>query len=283
MKNTLRACVVALGLSACAHAEQAELPPGARYVNMGSSFAAGAGAGPTAPGSPARCYLSSANYAHLLASRLNLTLEDVSCGGATSAQLLNAWNELPAQIDAVSSDTRLVTITIGGNDIAYVGNLVASSCEQGETIRAAGLMFPCPAPFAVPETAYATLEGNLRELARQIAARAPQARVVFIQYITLVPETQCAQSRFTEAEATALRATATRLAAITNRAAAETGAMVLSMDEISTDHTPCDSDPWSAGLPRDYDGSAGGAWHPNRRGMAVIAEQLEQALARHRR
>lgn len=282
MKNALLACA-ALGLSACAHAEHSELPAGARYVNMGSSFAAGAGAGPAAPGSPARCYQSSANYAHLLAARLNLALEDVSCGGATSAHLLNAWNELPAQIDAVSSDTRLVTITIGGNDIAYVGNLVASSCEQGESIRAAGLVLPCPAPFAVAETAYATLESNLREIARQIAARAPQARVVFIQYITLVPETQCTQSRFTEAEAVTLRTTAARLTEITNRAAAETDATVLGMDELSIGHTPCDSDPWSTGLPRDYDGSAGGAWHPNRRGMAMIAEHLEQTLVRDRR
>lgn len=280
MKNVLGACVAALGLWSCAHAERDALPAGARYVNMGSSFAAGAGAGPAAPGSPARCYRSSANYAHLLAERLSLTLEDVSCGGATSAHLLNAWNELPAQIEAATTETRLVTITIGGNDIAYVGNLVASSCEQGESIRAAGLVFPCPAPFAVPETAYATLENNLREIARQIAARAPQARVIFIQYVALVPETQCAQSRFTEAEAAALRTTASRLSEITTRAAAETGATVLRMDEISAGHTPCDSDPWSAGLPRDYDGAAGAAWHPNRRGMAVIAEQLEQTLAR---
>lgn len=280
MKNIIGFCVAAVGLWACAHAAHDELPPGARYVNLGSSFAAGSGAGPTALGSPARCYRSSANYAHLLAERLNLTLEDVSCGGATSAHILNAWNELPAQIDTVTRDTRLVTITIGGNDIAYVGNLVAGSCEQGESIRAAGMVFPCPSPFVVPEAAFTTLESNLRDVARQIATRAPQARVVFIQYIALVPETQCAQSRFTETEAAALRVTAARLAEITNRAAAETGATVLRMDQVSAGHTPCDSDPWSAGLPLDYDGAAGAAWHPNARGMAVIAEQLEQTLAR---
>jgi len=280
MKTIIRVCVTALGLWACAHTARDDLPVGARYVNMGSSFAAGSGAGPPAPGSPARCYQSSVNYAHLLAARQGFTLNDVSCGGATSAHILNAWNELPAQIDAVTSDTRLVTITIGGNDVAYVGNLVASSCEQGESIRAAGLVLPCPLPFEVPEAAYATLESNLREIARQIAARAPDARVIFIQYIALVPETQCAQSRFTEAEAAALRITAARLAEITRRAAAETGATVLEMDEISAGHTPCDSDPWSAGLPRDYDGSAGAAWHPNARGMAVIADQLVQTLTR---
>ena len=269
-----------LALTACAHTSKVRLEPGARYVNMGSSFAAGAGTGPAPAGSPARCYQSSLNYAHLLAQRLDLTLADVSCGGATSAHILNAWNELPAQIEAVTSDTKLVTITIGGNDIAFAGNLTAASCEQGESIRVAGMVLPCPSRFAVADDAYATLDRNMREIARQISVRAPAARVVFIQYVALVPETQCAQSRFTEEEAAELRTAAARLAEITAGAAAETGASVLRMDERARGHTPCDADPWSTGLPRDYDGSLGAPWHPNRRGMAVIADDLAELVAR---
>lgn len=267
-------------LAACAHAGAPELQPGARYVNMGSSFAAGAGTGPAPAGSPARCYQSEVNYAHLLAQRLNLTLDDVSCGGATSAHILNAWNELPAQIEAITSDTKLVTITVGGNDIAFAGNLTAASCEQGESIRVASLVLPCPSRFPVADDAYVTLERNMREIAHQISVRAPEARVVFIQYVALVPETQCAQSRFTEAEAAELRATAARLADITARAAAETGASVLRMDELARGHTPCDADPWSTGLPRDYDETLGAPWHPNRRGMAVVADRLADLVSR---
>lgn len=280
MMKALALGFATLALAACAHTGAPQLPAGARYVNLGSSFAAGAGTGPAPEGSPARCYRSTVNYAHLLAERLNLSLDDVSCGGATSAHILNAWNELPAQIDAVTSDTRLVTITVGGNDIAFAGNLTAASCEQGEAIRVAGLTLPCPAEFPVAEDAYANLERNMREIARQIAMRAPQARVVFIQYVALVPETQCAQSRFTEEEAAELRLAASRLADITARAAAETGASVLRMDEIARGHTPCDADPWSTGLPRDYDGTLGAPWHPNRRGMAVIADNLQALMGR---
>jgi lysophospholipase L1-like esterase len=270
----------ALALAACAHASSHDLPSGARYVNIGSSFAAGAGTGPAPAGSPARCYQSTANYAHLLAERLDLALTDVSCGGATSAHILNVWNELPAQIDAVTSDTKLVTITVGGNDIAFAGNLTAASCEQDESIRVAGFVLPCPSRFPVADDAYGTLERNLREVARQLAVRAPTARVVFIQYVALVPETQCAQSRFTEEEAAELRTFARRLADITTAAAAETGASVLRMDEFAHGHTACDADPWSTGLPRDYDGARGAPWHPNQRGMAVIADRLAQLLAR---
>ena len=271
---------LAVALASCAHTSGHQFAPGSRYVNMGSSFAAGAGTGPAPEGSPARCYQSSVNYAHLLAERLDLALTDVSCGGATSAHILSAWNELPAQIDAVTGETKLVTITIGGNDIAFAGNLTAASCVQGESLHVASLVLPCPSRFPVAEEAYTTLGRNLRETARQIATRAPQARVVFIQYVALVPETQCAQSRFTEEEAAELRLVATRLAEITNRAAAETGASVLRMDEFARGHTPCDADPWSTGLPRDYNEALGAPWHPNRRGMAVIAERLQELLGR---
>lgn len=277
MKRLVLACAALI--TACAHPGPRGIDTGAHYVNMGSSFAAGAGTGDAPAGSPARCYQSVASYAHLLAARLNLQLDDVSCGGATSAHLLAPWNELPAQIDAVDEDTRLVTITVGGNDIAYAGNLVAASCEQGEMIRVASLSVPCPTPFAVSEDAYATLETNLRAAAEAIAARAPHARIVFIQYVTLVPQTQCEQSRFTEEEAAALRVVAARLAAITARAAEASGAETLAMDEVSRGHTPCDSEPWSTGLPRDYQGSLA-PWHPNRRGMEVIADQLTALLAR---
>jgi len=274
------ACAAALFISGCAHHQQRGFTAGDHYVNMGSSFAAGAGTGDAPSGSPPRCYQSTASYAHLIAARAHLSLTDVSCGGATSAHLLSAWNELPAQIDAVTADTRLVTITIGGNDIAYAGNLVAASCEQGETIRVTSFAVPCPSSFPIADEAYATLERNLRQASLQIAARAPQARVVFIQYVTLVPQAQCDQSRFTEEEAAALRVVGSRLAAITARAAQETGAEVLAMDEASRSHTPCDPDPWSVGLPREYDGSLGAPWHPNRRGMQMIAERLEASLAR---
>lgn len=275
----LSAAVALLLLSSCAHAASQAVAGGAHYVNMGSSFAAGAGLVSLPPESPHRCYQSTVNYARLLAQRLALRLDDVSCGGATSAHLLTAWNELPAQIDAVTSDTRLVTITIGGNDVAYAGNLTAASCEQGETINIASMTLPCPSRFPVAENAYANLERNLQATAAQIFSRAPQARVVFIQYVTLVPQTQCAQSRLTDAEAAELRAVALRLADATARAARSSGASALRIDKTSSAHTPCDADPWSVGLPADYRESMGAPWHPNQRGMEAIASALEAMVA----
>ena len=103
---------------------------------MGSSYAAGAGMGPLQQGSPERCLRTTNNYPSLLAKRLSLRLTDVSCGGATTTHLLSAWNELPAQLDAVTDATRLVTVTIGGNDINYMGALFGGSCRAGVPGRA---------------------------------------------------------------------------------------------------------------------------------------------------
>src|SRR5690606_10476488 len=115
-----------------AHAAQAPaLQRGMEYVALGSSYAAGAGIGPLQAGSPDRCQRTTNNYASLLAKRLGLQLTDVSCGGAKTEHLLGPWNELPAQLDAVTGTTRLVTVTVGGNDIDYMGVLFGGSCRAG--------------------------------------------------------------------------------------------------------------------------------------------------------
>src|SRR5690348_11840806 len=102
----------------------------ADYVAMGSSYAAAPGVGERAPGSPVQCERSDSDYAHLLAARRHLSLNDQSCSGATTDSILASWRGLPAQIDAIGPATRLVTITVGGNDVDFVGDLYAWSCHN---------------------------------------------------------------------------------------------------------------------------------------------------------
>ncbi|HMC94522.1 MAG TPA: GDSL-type esterase/lipase family protein, partial [Polyangia bacterium] len=98
---------------------------GPRYVAMGSSYAAGPGITRPADDPPDRCGRSADNYAHQLARRRGLDLADVSCGGAVTASILAPWNGHPAQIDAVTPATSLVTVTIGGNDVGLIAGLGA--------------------------------------------------------------------------------------------------------------------------------------------------------------
>ena len=255
------------------------LPAGSHYVALGSSNAAGANIPPLATGRPARCGASQVSYSRLLASRLNLDLTDATCGGATTAQVLAPWNELPPQIDAVTADTRLVTISIGGNDLNYMGVVFAGSCRAGvaDSRRAAG-----EACAVVPEpsaAAYAGVEDRIAAIVEQVHARAPAARVVLVQYLALVGEAPCAAAPLPEADAALARRLAANLAAATARAAARSGADVLPVDGPSQGHTACSAEPWSRGLEPGYNGAEGAPWHPTAAGHAAIARELERLLA----
>jgi hypothetical protein len=248
---------------------------GAKYVAMGSSFAAGAGIGDLQPGSASRCGRTSNNYASLLASRFNLALTDVSCGGAVTADILSASSELPAQIDAITSDTRLVTITIGGNDVGYAMGLIGGSCRAGASFRPG----PCVPKPAFGEESWRKLEQNLAEMSRRVVLRAPKAKLIFVQYVTLVPSVLCDATVLPIEEAKTYRALGVRLAKITKRIALADGAAVLPADRLSRDHTPCSAGPWSHGMSTHYDLKPGAPWHPTVEGHAAIARALARLLS----
>ncbi len=257
-----------------------DIAPGAHYVAMGSSFAAGAGIPPLATDRPARCGASQLSYSRLLAADLGLALTDASRGGATTAHVLGPWNELPAQIDAVTPDTRLVTITIGGNDLGYMGLLFAASCHTG--MRDPRMVDPatgeCRAPPVPDAAAYQTVEDNLAARLTAIRTRAPLARVVLVQYLALVPDSDCTAAPLLPEHATAGRALAQGLAAASARAATRSGAEVLAMDRLSLGHTACDASPWARGLGEGFDPAQGAPWHPAPEGHAAIARELAAML-----
>jgi lysophospholipase L1-like esterase len=277
----LRTTVLALAsliLCSCTRLQEATgLAPGSRYVSLGSSFAAGAGIGQIRPSTPERCGRSINNYASLLAEKLELILDDQGCGGAKTEHVLGPWNEVPAQIDAVTPDTRLVTVTIGGNDLNYVGILFGASCSP----EGRSLVRPtesCREATPPRQDDYAHTEENLRAIAAAVRRRAPQAILVFVQYVTLVPETLCDAIPLSPDAADLTREIGRKLAATTRKVAQESGAILLPADQLSRGHTPCDPQPWATGLPPDYDRSVGAPWHPNAVGHAAIAEAIAQRI-----
>lgn len=256
------------------------MPAGAHYVALGSSNAAGANIPPLATDRPARCGVSQVSYLRLLAQGLNLRLTDVTCGGATTRHLLGPWNELPPQIDAVTADTRLVTISIGGNDLNYMGVVFAGSCRAGvaNPRRPVGEA-PCAQVREPAAADYAGVEERMVAAIGAIRARAPQARVVLVQYVSLVADTPCAQAPIAPDDAALARRLAANLSALTARAAARGGALVLPVDTASLDHTACSAEPWSRGQAPGYDGSQGAPWHPTPAGHRAIAAMLARLLA----
>lgn len=249
------------------------LPAGSKYVAMGSSYAAGPGLKPYEPEAPARCTRSTHNYAHQLAARRGLVLTDVTCSGATSAAVLEPWKEVPAQMDAVDADTRLVTLTIGGNDLSYIGNLMSLSCQIAGKAAA-----PCW-PVKWPEDAdFQRTADAMRRIADQVRARAPAALLVFVDYYTVLPTTgTCAATPLPDGAADRSRATGARLEAMTAEIAKEKGALLVRVGELSRDHDVCAADPWMVGSPAP---AGGMAYHPNLAGMTAVAEALDKTLPR---
>lgn len=243
---------------------------GERYVSMGSSYAAGLGIAPYQDGAPLRCTRSTRNYANQLAAKRGLTLVDVGCSGARTSAILQTWGELPAQIDAVTADTALVTITIGGNDIGLVGGLYGGSCRQrGEA--------NCAPQTPPTEADYAALKASMTGIVAAIRERAPKARIVLIEYPAILPpQGSCPATPLADADADAARTKAARMLAITREAAASGGATVVTTPELSRNHDACAAEPWMNGYPAP--GAA--PYHPNLAAMTAIAEALDAALPR---
>lgn len=107
-------------------------PPSAKLVAMGDSFSSGEGnplfeVGTNQDGVN-ECHRSFQAYPRLLQADLDFeSTAFVACSGATTNDILGIaedddpkgkWNE-PTQIDALTSSTEIVTITIGGNDVGF--------------------------------------------------------------------------------------------------------------------------------------------------------------------
>ncbi|WP_051450655.1 SGNH/GDSL hydrolase family protein [Actinospica robiniae] len=245
---------------------------GLSYVAMGSSFAAGPGIEPAEPGSPAGCVRSARNYANLVAAQIGARLTDVSCIGATTDNILtHRQGGRPPQIDAVGRGTRLVTVTIGGNDIDYFGSLSAYSCHDGGSTSCHLV------DVGAIERTLPSLTGRLENVVTAIRARAPHARVLLVTYFTVLPAAGgCANVPLSAGHLAFERSLAATLAQDTATAAHATGATLVDLAGASEQHDACSTQPWVNAF---YTTSGDWPYHPTPAGMAGAARLIEQTLA----
>ncbi|GIG90525.1 SGNH/GDSL hydrolase family protein [Plantactinospora endophytica] len=167
--------------------------PAGRYVALGDSYTAG----PLIPTQvDLNCLRSNRNYPSLVAASAGSSpLVDVSCSGATTDDILHSGSgqlgiTVPPQLSAVTSDTALVTVQIGGNDIGFSG--IITTCAE------ASLSSPLGSPCKNRYTAGGTdqLQARIAATAPKVTAvlqavrqAAPGARVVVLGYPAIVPDT----------------------------------------------------------------------------------------------
>jgi lysophospholipase L1-like esterase len=250
-----------------------------RYVALGSSMAAGPGIKPRVPGSPARAGRSTLNYPHLVAQRLGLDLVDVTYSGATTAHVLtDRQNGAPPQVDALDGSEEFVTVTIGGNDAGYVQLLFAAGLPR--FTRGLPLLGPVVREQLDADArvqALSQVGESLKAVGREVRARAPQARVAFVDYLTLLPPKGASAPPLSDADADVGRHIGAILERLTAEAAAETGCELVRAGEASRDHHPWSDDPWTTRFGLPWPGRVA-PLHPNAAGMRAMADRVVEAL-----
>ncbi|TNM48217.1 SGNH/GDSL hydrolase family protein [Nocardioides albidus] len=256
------------------------LPPGASYVALGDSYAAGPRLGPST--GPTGCEQTAGNYPRMVAARLDLELTDVTCGGATTADLAGSQTPpngtpIPPQLDALGADTDLVTVGIGGNDGDWLSELLTTCVGRAVEDRGGS---PCTAEGTTfrsrAERQLDRLPDRLAQAFEDIRERAPKAVVLVVGYPHIVPETgTCELLPLAAGDYPYARDLLGRVNDSLAAAADRAGVGFVDVADATDGHDICSVDPWIAGI---VPAEPALAYHPYAREQAVVADLLVDEL-----
>lgn len=238
------------------------IEPGSTYVALGSSIASGFGIAVQSTD----CGRSDRSYPNLVSAQLGLTLVDVTCGGATIPNVVDtAQGSNPPQLEALTPDAALVTVSVGGNDIVYNGTAVACADPATE----------CSAPADLDARVEA-VGPALVAMIDAIRAAAADAVVVLVTYPREIPDANCPELSLADAERATLADMGSRLDLTFGEVAAQTGVVLVDPYGEPGDHTGCapEADRWVAGAVADD----GFAFHPTALGHEVMTAMILEAL-----
>ncbi|MDX2275800.1 MAG: SGNH/GDSL hydrolase family protein [Hyphomonadaceae bacterium] len=247
-----------------------------QYVALGSSYSAGIGLGEPIPGAPLMCATGLDGYPQQLARRTGMSIVDRSCSGATTAHVLTGRQYFqPAQLDFIDQRTELVTLTIGGNDLFYVGDLMLLAAAKDQSF---GGWLARRAARTPPPASARDIDGvrtHIKDIILEARRRAPRARIIVVTYpVILPPQGTCEKAGLTAEEVAIMREVGARLAQATREAVAETDATLIDFEAPSAGHDVCAPEPWVNGW-RD---AVGAQFHPTLAGATAAAQALEAQL-----
>ncbi|BBH69218.1 hydrolase [Actinoplanes sp. OR16] len=249
------------------------------YAALGSSFASGPGIDPIVDAEAMR---SGANYPHLLAQRLGATLIDLSVSGATTATILDqpqvtiSGARFAPQIEGVPPDAGLVTVTAGGNDLRYMTAMMFTAWNRvrpgGPAARMLAADLPDGLPAPTPADVARTAAG-LAEIVDRVRSRAPRARVLLVDYLTVLGDAPVPEPF----DLPVFREIQSALESAYVTAAAASGAGLVAVSAISRGHALGSASPWI----HPFSPTAAGAYsslHPNAAGMTAVAAAVVEHL-----
>lgn len=274
----LALCAAAFAAPGAAAAPAAADRSPLRYVALGDSFAAAPLVRPADPSNPA-CVRSLSGYPRVAAALLGADLTDVSCSGATADHLSGRQHPRTApQYEALSAETDVVSITLGGNDTALFNlatgcvNLLpeplgrscaATHTSGGEDVYAAAVDAWAPEFDAVLDT---------------VARRAPRAQVFVLGYGAYFRPGGCfAAQPFWARDADYVQRTVDRLGGVLRASAERHGATFVDTAAPGAGHDSCaaPADRWIEGAVSTRDAFP---LHPNAAGSRAYGTALAAAV-----
>ena len=263
-------------------------PPGAALpgpmVALGDSYTAGALLPTNLSARPLGCLRSTRAYPVLVAAALGASLTDEACSSAGVADMAAAQRTdlgtNPPQLDAVDPDDSVVMLTLSGDDIGFQN--VLDECMELSFTDPWGS--PCRARYTSGGTdqlaaLVKTEAPRMAAVLSDIAARAPQARIVVVGYPDMFPlGGGCWPAvPITDGDIGYLRGIELQLNAMLAADAKAAGATFVNTYTPTTGHDFCQPE-----AIRDVEGLLPGSlalpFHPNARGQAAIAAAVLAAV-----
>jgi lysophospholipase L1-like esterase len=255
-------------------------PPNGRYVALGDSYTSG----PLIPSQvDLNCVRSNHNYPSLVTASIHSSsFTDVSCGGATTNDILNPGTgelggPVPAQIGAVDAGTALVTLGIGGNDIGFTD--IISTCANASLHSPLGS--PCKNQYTAGgvdqlQARIAAAQPKVAAVVRAIHAKAPSAQVLLVGYTALLPDSGLGcwpVVPIAYGDVSYLRGIEKSLNAMLANTAAGNNAAYADVYTPSIGHDACKGSGtrWTEGL---VPGSSAAPFHPNATGEQGMANAV---------
>lgn len=247
--------VIAIGVTALTTACAAALIGGAlpakaatvNYVALGDSYSSGVGTGSDS----GSCGQSSQAYGPLWAASNATSFTFAACSGATTAQVISS------QLSSLSSSTTLVSVTTGGNDVGF--SSIMETCILDSTSS-------CESAVNSAESyAENTLPGSLNTLLSDIHSKAPNAKVVVLDYPIFYDTSVSICIGLSGADHTAIDNGINILDGVIQTAAADNNATFADVRSAFSGHELCDGNDWLHSLNiLDIDES----YHPTASGQA---------------
>lgn len=174
---------------------------------------------------------------------------------------------LNIQVNAISEETELVTLTAGGNDIGFVQDM--GSLYKGEGIKHSNRDWD-------------GLRDSFRSVLRAAHSNSSKARILVTNYLRQYDPNgdcpRCDKVNFNCQDSRTMRNVQDKLANVTadivNELKDELDGKVELVDvaKLSIGHSPCDIIPYASG-----NTNTPAQWHPNALGTTVVADAIVAA------